>query len=94
MPGHSNPGSDHTAQYPWGLTPLGVTLPDSPILSSADTARLMGFPTREALAKARRSGRLAIRMFQIPGRRGWFASREEVCGWLRHSLNRGDRPMS
>jgi hypothetical protein len=48
----------------------------------------MGFPTREALAKARRTGRLSIEMFQIPGRRGWFARREEVCGWLHQSLNR------
>ncbi len=48
----------------------------------------MGFPSREALAKARRTGRLAIEMFTLPGRRGWFARREEVCEWLHQSLNR------
>lgn len=72
----------------WNPSPTGVSIPNSPILSALDTARLMGFPTREALAKARRTGRLAIEMFQIPGRRGWFARREEVCGWLHQSLNR------
>lgn len=63
-------------------------VPDSPIISAADTARLMGFPSREALAKARRTGRLEIAMFTLPGRRGWFARREELCAWLQHSLNR------
>lgn len=65
----------------------GVSIPDSPIFSAADTARLMGFPSRAALAKARRTGRLSISMFQLPGRRGWFASRQEVLGWLHRCLN-------
>lgn len=72
----------------WSPSPPGVSIPNSPILSALDTARLMGFPTREALAKARRTGRLSIEMFQIPGRRGWFARREEVCSWLHQSLNK------
>lgn len=38
----------------------GVHVPDSPIRRAADTARLMGFPTREALAKVRRTGRISI----------------------------------
>lgn len=72
----------------WSAVPSDVLVPNSPILSAADTARLMGFPSREALAKARRTGRLAIEMFTLPGRRGWFARREEVCEWLHQSLNR------
>lgn len=72
----------------WIKSLSGVSVPDSPLLCAADTARLMGFPSREALAKARRTGRLAIKMFTIPGRRGWFARREEVCQWLHQSLNR------
>jgi len=77
----------------WNALPSGVLIPNSPILSAADTARLMGFPSREALAKARRTGRLAIEMFTLPGRRGWFARREEVCAWLQQSLNR-EEPVS
>lgn len=61
-------------------------LPRAPILSAADTARLMGFPSIEALSKARKSGRLPIQMFQLPGRRGWFASRHAVKAWLEQAL--------
>lgn len=87
MPGSQIPPAPPSSGSFWAAPLLGVTVPDSPIFSAADTARLLGFPTREALAKARRTGRLSIKMFQIPGRRGWFARREEVCAWLHQSLN-------
>lgn len=61
-------------------------LPQAPILSAADTARVMGFPTCEALSKARQTGRLPIPMFQLPGRRGWFAARHVVKAWLEDAL--------
>ena len=61
-------------------------LPDSPIVSAADAARLMGFPTREALGKARLAGRLEIEMFKLPGRRGWFAATAQVREWLEASV--------
>ncbi len=73
MPGSQIPPAPPPSGSFWVAPLLGVTVPDSPIFSAADTARLLGFPTREALAKARRTGRLSIKMFQIPGRRGWFA---------------------
>lgn len=72
----------------WSANPLGVMIPNSSVLSALDTARLMGFTTPEALAKARRAGRLSIDMFKIPGRRGWFARREEDCAGLHQSLHR------
>lgn len=61
-------------------------LPRAPILSAADTARIMGFPTCDALNKARQTGRLPIPMFQLPGRRGWFAARHVVKAWLEGAL--------
>ncbi len=61
-------------------------LPRTPILSAADTARIMGFQSSEALNKARQAGRLPIPMFQIPGRRGWFAARHLVKAWLETAL--------
>lgn len=61
-------------------------LPDRPILSASETARLMGFPTQDALAKARLRGRLGIPMFRIQGRRGWFASTDVVRQWLETSM--------
>lgn len=65
---------------------LELYLPRSPILSASETARLMGFPSGEALSKARQTGRLPIPMFQIPGRRGWFAATHVVKGWLETAL--------
>lgn len=61
-------------------------LPEKPILTSAETARLMGFPTGDALGKARLAGRLPIQMFRLPGRRGWFAATHAVRAWLEASV--------
>lgn len=65
---------------------LELYLPRAPILSAAETARLMGFKSGEALSKARQAGRLPIEMFQLPGRRGWFAATHVVKAWLEASL--------
>lgn len=62
---------------------LDLYLPRTPVLSGAETARLLGFPTTEALYKARQAGRLPIDMFRLPGRRGWFASTPAVREWLQ-----------
>jgi hypothetical protein len=62
---------------------LDLYLPRTPVLSGAETARLLGFPTTEALYKARQAGRLPISMFRLPGRRGWFASTPAVREWLQ-----------
>lgn len=61
-------------------------LPDIPILTSAETARYMAFGSTEALARARLAGRLPIRMFKLPGRRGWFAATRDVRAWIEASL--------
>jgi hypothetical protein len=58
-------------------------LPRVPILTAAETARVLGYPSTGALAKARQSGRLPIEMFQVPGRRGWFAATSVVRTWLK-----------
>lgn len=58
-------------------------LPRVPLLGAAETARLLGYPSTGALAKARQSGRLPFEMFQVPGRRGWFASTSVVRAWLQ-----------
>lgn len=62
---------------------LDLYLPRTPVLSGAETARIMGFSTTEALYKARQAGRLPIDMFRLPGRRGWFASTPAVREWLQ-----------
>lgn len=62
---------------------LDLYLPRTPVLSGAETARILGFPTTEALYKARQAGRLPIDMFRLPGRRGWFAATPAVREWLQ-----------
>lgn len=62
---------------------IDLYLPQVPVISAAETARLLGYPSAGALAKARQTGRLPIEMFQMPGRRGWFAATASVRAWLR-----------
>lgn len=69
---------------------LDAYLPRTPLLSASETAKILGYPTTGALAKARQTGRLPITMFQVQGRRGWFASTEAVRAWLESVL----RPQS
>lgn len=64
-------------------------LPRVPILTAAETARVLGYPSTGALAKARQTGRLPIEMFQVPGRRGWFAATSVVRAWLQVVMSGG-----
>jgi hypothetical protein len=52
------------------------------VLDTAATARVMGYPSADALREARLQKRLPIEMFRLPHRRGWFASAESVARWL------------
>jgi hypothetical protein len=61
---------------------LDAYLPQTPLLTATETARLLGYPSTSALAKARQTGRLPIAMFQLPGRRGWFAATQTVKALL------------
>lgn len=68
------------------VSSVELFLPRTAILSSAETARAMGYPSIHSLNKARQTGRLPIPMFQLPGRRGWFAARHVVKAWLESAL--------
>jgi len=59
-----------------------------PILTAAETARCLGFASVNALLRSRKRGLLPIEMFQIPGRRGWFAATRAVMGWVDASTRR------
>lgn len=65
---------------------LDQYLPQAPMMSAAQTAKAMGYPSTEALAKARLAGRIPIEMFKVPGRRGWFASTAAVRAWLEQTI--------
>jgi hypothetical protein len=74
------------------IASLELYLPRTPIMTGADTARILGYPTTEALYKAYHRGRLPIKLFKMPGRRGWFAPTAAVRQWLEESL-RTDPPI-
>ncbi len=51
------------------------------VLSASTAARLLGYRI-EALRQARLRKQLPFRMFEIAGRRGYFASSTDVADWL------------
>lgn len=53
----------------------------SPIMTAEETSRWLGFQSVNALLRARKRGSLPVPMFQLPGRRGWFAATRAVVGW-------------
>jgi hypothetical protein len=76
-------------QKPDILVPFGADLSVSkPIMNAAETSRYLGFASTNALLRARKRGLLPIEMFQIPGRRGWFAATRAVMGWVEASTRR------
>lgn len=52
------------------------------LLTQADLARILRYPTVQAIRKARVRGNLAIPMFRLPMRRGWFATARAVAEFL------------
>ncbi|HZX77388.1 hypothetical protein [Lysobacter sp.] len=52
------------------------------LLDSATTARLLGYPSADALTKARRRGHLTLPMMRIAHRRGWWATPKDVAKYL------------
>jgi len=68
---------------PFSITrQIDASLPARPLLRASEVAEALGYSTAGALAKARQTGRLQVRMFEIPGRRGWFAARSDVLDYL------------
>jgi hypothetical protein len=80
--------------------PTGRALesPTTPIMTAEETSVWLGFQSVNALLRARKRGALPIAMFQLPGRRGWFAARQAVVAWadastkpyLTYQLNAGE----
>jgi hypothetical protein len=60
------------------------------VLPASTTAKLLGYRT-DALRQARIRKLLPISMFEIEGRRGWFASTREVANWIDCIFETGQR---
>jgi hypothetical protein len=54
------------------------------LLSLADIAFVLHYSSVQAVRQARLRGRLPVDVFQMPGRRGWFASARSVARLLAH----------
>ena len=52
------------------------------VLTLADLAIILRYPSVGAIRKARSRGQLPLRLVQMPPRRGWFATAEAVADLL------------
>lgn len=58
-----------------------------PTLTGNDLYVALGFKTYAAFYRVFCRGELGVRVFKLPGRRGWFASTLEVADWLMQQPN-------
>ncbi len=58
-----------------------------PTLTGNDLYAALGFKTYAAFHRVLTRGELSVRVFKLPGRRGWFASTLEVADWLTQQTN-------
>ena len=56
------------------------------LLTLADLVDELRFSSHQAVAKARRAGRLPFRTFKVPHRRGWHAAVPDVAAYLASLL--------
>lgn len=64
------------------------------LLSLADLAGVLRYPSVQAIQKARLRGALRLPMFQIPGRRGWLATARAVATYLEDLDARSNRAVA
>lgn len=74
---HASPVESDELSTTWVARNYGGLVP------AQDLWRLLGFRTATALRRAHETGRLALPLFRIEGRRGWFAHARDVSAYLR-----------
>lgn len=52
-------------------------------ISGESLWRTIGYPSAAAFRQAKSQGRLGVKVFKLPNRRGNFAFTEEVADWVR-----------
>lgn len=53
-----------------------------PTLGGQDLYAALGFKSYAAFHRSKHRGEIGVRVFTLPGRRGWFALTVEVAEWL------------
>ncbi len=53
-----------------------------PVIGGTDLVRALGYGNAAAFRQARRQGRIGLKIFALPARRGSFALSTDVADWL------------
>lgn len=53
-----------------------------PTLGGRDLYAALGYKTYAAFHRSRQLGAIGVKVFTLPGRRGWFALTTDVAAWL------------
>lgn len=53
-----------------------------PVIGGKDLWKSLGYKTFSAFSRAIAKNTIAINVFRIEGRRGWFALTEDLTNWL------------
>lgn len=69
---------------PRGLVQLRSTLEAShgPLMDNTQLREALGYRTQSAFDRAVKRGQIRVRIFRIPGRKGWFALAADVAVWI------------
>jgi hypothetical protein len=54
-----------------------------PLVGGDDLIKILGYRNPAAFRQAQRQGRLGVRVFNLPARRGKFALTAEVAAWIQ-----------
>ena len=57
------------------------------LIGGSDLYAALGFKSYSAFYRAKELGELGVHVFQLPGRRGWFALTETVASWLHQQAS-------
>lgn len=58
------------------------------LIGGAKLYAVLGFKTYSAFYRAKVIGELGVNVFQLQGRRGWFALTDDVAIWLQQQANK------
>ena len=53
-----------------------------PVIGGADLRQALGFRSAVTFRRAVRQEKLPVRVFELEGRKGWFALTTDIAAWL------------
>lgn len=58
-----------------------------PTIGGQDLYAALGFKTYAAFHRSKQLGDIGVNVFNLPGRRGWYALTSDVADWLNQHAN-------